>query len=79
MNVGKQLLEREEVTYAARTIGEHKIDLRVEVIVKESLPDELTRLFVSEMYWKKFRNKERTLEKVLRKERFSVRSVPECL
>jgi len=36
MNVGKQLLEREEVTYAARTIGEHTIDLRVEVFVKEN-------------------------------------------
>jgi DNA-binding Lrp family transcriptional regulator len=36
MKVGKQLLEREEVTYAARTIGEHTIDLRVEVFVKEN-------------------------------------------
>ena len=36
MNVGKQLLEREEVTYAARTIGEHTIDLRVEVFVKDN-------------------------------------------
>ena len=36
MKVGKQLLEREEVTYAARTIGEHTIDLRVEVFVKDN-------------------------------------------
>jgi DNA-binding Lrp family transcriptional regulator len=36
MNVGKQLLEREEVTFAARTIGEHTIDLRVEVFVKDN-------------------------------------------
>ncbi len=36
MNVGKELLKREEVTYAARTIGEHTIDLRVEVSVKDN-------------------------------------------
>jgi DNA-binding Lrp family transcriptional regulator len=36
MNVGKELLKREEVTYAARTIGEHTIDLRVEVFVKNN-------------------------------------------
>jgi DNA-binding Lrp family transcriptional regulator len=36
MNIGKELLKREEVTYAARTIGEHTIDLRVEVFVKDS-------------------------------------------
>ena len=36
MNIGKKLLEREEVTYAARTIGEHTIDLRVEVFVKDN-------------------------------------------
>src|ERR1700693_5037369 len=36
MNIGKQLLEREEVTYAARTIGEHTIDLRIEVFVKDN-------------------------------------------
>jgi DNA-binding Lrp family transcriptional regulator len=34
--IGTQLLEREEVTYAARTIGEHTIDLRVEVFVKDN-------------------------------------------
>jgi DNA-binding Lrp family transcriptional regulator len=36
INVGKELLEREEVTYAARTIGEHTIDLRLEVFVKDN-------------------------------------------
>ena len=36
MNIGKELLKREEVTYAARTIGEHTIDLRVEVFVKDN-------------------------------------------
>jgi DNA-binding Lrp family transcriptional regulator len=36
MNIGKELMEREEVTYAARTIGEHTIDLRVEVFVKNN-------------------------------------------
>ena len=36
MSIGKQLLQREEVTYAARTIGEHTIDLRVEIFVKDN-------------------------------------------
>src|ERR1700686_5570121 len=36
IEIGKQLLEREEVTYAARTIGEHTIDLRIEVFVKDN-------------------------------------------
>jgi DNA-binding Lrp family transcriptional regulator len=36
MNVGKELLKREEVTYAASTIGEHTIDLRIEVFVKDN-------------------------------------------
>jgi DNA-binding Lrp family transcriptional regulator len=36
MNIGKELLKREEVTFAARTIGEHTIDLRVEVFVKDN-------------------------------------------
>jgi DNA-binding Lrp family transcriptional regulator len=36
MNIGKELLKREEVTFAARTIGEHAIDLRVEVFVKDN-------------------------------------------
>jgi DNA-binding Lrp family transcriptional regulator len=36
MNIGKDLLKYEDVTYAATTIGEHTIDLRVEVFVKDS-------------------------------------------
>jgi DNA-binding Lrp family transcriptional regulator len=36
LSVGKELLKREEVTYAARTIGEHTIDLRIEVFVKDN-------------------------------------------
>jgi DNA-binding Lrp family transcriptional regulator len=36
MNIGKELLKREEVTSALRTIGEHTIDLRVEVFVKDN-------------------------------------------
>jgi DNA-binding Lrp family transcriptional regulator len=36
LNVGKELLKREEVTFAARTIGEHTIDLRVEVFVRDN-------------------------------------------
>ena len=36
MKIGKELLKREEVTFAARTIGEHTIDLRVEVFVKDN-------------------------------------------
>ncbi|MHB8566802.1 MAG: Lrp/AsnC family transcriptional regulator [Nitrososphaerales archaeon] len=36
MDIGKELLNREEVTFAARTIGEHTIDLRVEVFVKDN-------------------------------------------
>jgi DNA-binding Lrp family transcriptional regulator len=36
MNIGKELLKREEVSFAARTIGEHTIDLRVEVFVKDN-------------------------------------------
>jgi hypothetical protein len=36
MNVGKHLLEREEVIYAARTIREHTINLRVEVFSKDN-------------------------------------------
>jgi DNA-binding Lrp family transcriptional regulator len=36
MDIGKELLKREEVTYAARTIGEHTIDLRIEVFVKDN-------------------------------------------
>ena len=36
MDIGKELLEREEVTFAARTIGEHTIDLRIEVYVRDN-------------------------------------------
>lgn len=36
MDVGRELLKRQEVTYAARTIGEHTIDLRIEVFVKDN-------------------------------------------
>jgi DNA-binding Lrp family transcriptional regulator len=36
IDIGKELMKREEVTYAARTIGEHTIDLRVEVFVKDN-------------------------------------------
>lgn len=34
--VAEKLLLREEVIYAARTIGEHTIDLRVDALVKEN-------------------------------------------
>ena len=36
IEIGKELLKREEVTFAARTIGEHTIDLRIEVFVKDN-------------------------------------------
>ncbi len=36
MNIGREMLNREEVTYVARTIGEHTIDLRVEVFIKDN-------------------------------------------
>src|ERR1700686_4395381 len=36
MDIGLELLKREEVTYVARTIGEHTIDLRIEVFVKDN-------------------------------------------
>jgi DNA-binding Lrp family transcriptional regulator len=35
-SVAKKLLENEEVTYVGKSIGEHTIDLRVEVIVKDN-------------------------------------------
>jgi len=35
-SVAKQLLENEEVTYVGKSIGEHTIDLRVEIIVKDN-------------------------------------------
>src|SRR5688500_4150494 len=36
LSIAKKLLERNEVVYAGRSIGEHTIDLRVEVIVKSN-------------------------------------------
>ena len=36
IELGKELLQRDEVMYAARTIGEHTIDLRIEVFVKDN-------------------------------------------
>ena len=36
MDVGRELLKRQEVTSAVRTIGEHTIDLRIEVFVKDN-------------------------------------------
>ena len=36
IEIGRELLKRDEVTYAARTIGEHTIDLRIEVFVKDN-------------------------------------------
>ena len=35
-SVAKQLLQNEEVTYVGKSIGEHTIDLRVEIIVKDN-------------------------------------------
>jgi DNA-binding Lrp family transcriptional regulator len=35
-SVAKQLLGNEEVTYVGKSIGEHTIDLRVEIIVKDN-------------------------------------------
>jgi DNA-binding Lrp family transcriptional regulator len=36
MSVGKELLKRPEVTYVARSIGEHTIDLRVETFIQDN-------------------------------------------
>ena len=36
IEIGKELLKRPEITSAARTIGEHTIDLRVEVFVRDN-------------------------------------------
>lgn len=36
ISVGKELLKRDEIIFAARTIGEHTIDLRVETLVKDN-------------------------------------------
>jgi DNA-binding Lrp family transcriptional regulator len=37
MSIGKALLKRKEVTSVTRMIGEHTIDLRVEVFVKDNM------------------------------------------
>ncbi len=34
--IANQLLEREEVVYVGKSIGEHTIDLRSEIIIKDS-------------------------------------------
>ena len=34
--IANQLLEREEVVYVGKSIGEHTIDLRAEIIIKDS-------------------------------------------
>jgi DNA-binding Lrp family transcriptional regulator len=36
MTVGLELLKRKEVTYVARSIGEHTIDLRVETFIQDN-------------------------------------------
>ncbi|MHB8568228.1 MAG: Lrp/AsnC family transcriptional regulator [Nitrososphaerales archaeon] len=36
MKIGNAMLKRDEVVYVARTIGEHTIDLRIEVYVKDN-------------------------------------------
>jgi DNA-binding Lrp family transcriptional regulator len=36
-SVAKQLLSNEEVTYVGKSIGEHTIDLRVEIIIKDNV------------------------------------------
>jgi DNA-binding Lrp family transcriptional regulator len=36
MSIGKELLKREDVTSVTRMMGEHTIDLRVEVFVKDN-------------------------------------------
>ena len=35
-SVAEELLEKEEVTYVGKSIGEHTIDLRVEIIIKDN-------------------------------------------
>ena len=37
INIANKLLERDEVTYVGRSIGEPTIDLRAEVVVKDNL------------------------------------------
>jgi hypothetical protein len=36
MEIAHELLKRDEVTYVGRSIGEHTIDLRAEVIIKDN-------------------------------------------
>ncbi|HZW84329.1 MAG TPA: Lrp/AsnC family transcriptional regulator [Nitrososphaerales archaeon] len=36
MKIAQELLKRDEVTYVGRSIGEHTIDLRAEVIIKDN-------------------------------------------
>ena len=35
-SVAKELLSNEEVTYVGKSIGEHTIDLRAEIIIKDN-------------------------------------------
>jgi DNA-binding Lrp family transcriptional regulator len=35
LNIGRELLKRKEVTYVARLVREHTIDLRVEIVLKD--------------------------------------------
>lgn len=35
-SVAKQLLSNEELTYVGKSIGEHTIDLRAEIIIKDN-------------------------------------------
>lgn len=36
VSVGKDLLKRDEFVYVGRTVGQHTIDLRTEVIIKDN-------------------------------------------
>lgn len=36
MEIGKELLKRDQVAYVARTIGQFNIDLRVEIFIQNS-------------------------------------------
>jgi hypothetical protein len=55
--IGKELLERKEITFVARTIGQYTIDLRAEVFIRSS--EELLNLIeevktingVSDVIW----------------------------
>ena len=35
-SVAKQLLSNEEITYVGKSLGEHTIDLRAEIIIKDN-------------------------------------------